>query len=439
LLGGAAQAQAVSRPAASAPAASPAAERTLQADLRLYSDFAEVRQPVTPQGGTLTVVWPQSAWSGLIRDSLDLEGLPYTRAVHQTQASWLEGMEGREVVLYEPAREPQTVTLIRARDVLIRDAQGLYRRVDPAQLAFPALPPESGYGALPVSTFTLAAPAASSGTLSYLTRSLSWTPRYTLRVEGGKPALEALADVTNGTELNYSVGQTELLAGDVNLNVDYRAYRGPVPAMAMADMAGNMAESKIAQQESLNGIYRYALTEAFALPASSTVTLPFMTPTIKDFEAYAGLKRGFSEQSDRGVLNRYYRFKADRALPGGGLTVREDGRVTGQTRVQETAAGQAVDFALGRDPDVSYVRSVRALSRTARSAVFQVTYALENSKKQPVKAEITESLYNDRAEVKAEGALGAGVRREGSDVKLALTLPAGGKAERTFTVTIPLQ
>ena len=93
--------------------------------------------------------------------------------------------------------------------------------------------------------------------------------------------------------------------------------------------------------------------------------------------------------------------------------MREDGRVTGQTRVQETAAGQAVDFALGRDPDVSYVRSVKALSRTARSAVFQVTYALENSKKQPVKVEITESLYNDRAEVKAEGALGAGVRREG--------------------------
>ncbi|MCY1703611.1 hypothetical protein [Deinococcus sp. SL84] len=437
LLIGAAQAQAVSRPAASAPA--PAAERTLQADLRLYSDFAEVRQPVTPQGGTLTVVWPQSAWSGLIRDSLDLEGLPYTRAVHQTQASWLEGMEGREVVLYEPAREPQTVTLVRARDVLIRDAQGLYRRVDPTQLAFPALPPESGYGALPVSTFTLAAPAASSGTLSYLTRSLSWTPRYTLRVEGGKPTLEALADVTNGTELNYSVNKTELLAGDVNLNSRDVPVLYASSGMAADMVIGAPAESKIAQQESLNGIYRYALTEAFALPASSTVTLPFMTPAVKDFEAYSGLKRGFSEQSDRGVLNRFYRFKADRVLPGGGLTVREDGRVTGQTRVQETAAGQAVDFALGRDPDVSYVRSVKALSRTARSAVFQVTYALENSKKQPVKVEITEMLYNDRAEVKAEGALGAGVRREGSDVNLALTLPAGGKAERTFTVTIPLQ
>ncbi|GHG03255.1 hypothetical protein GCM10017783_14560 [Deinococcus piscis] len=438
LLLGSVQAQTVSRPAASAPAA----ERTLQADLRLYGDFAEVRQAVTPQDGTLTVVWPQSAWSGLIRDSLDLEGLAYTRAVHATQASWLENLEGREVVLHEQGKAPQTVTLVRARDVLIQDAQGMYRRVDPAQLAFPALPPESGYGALPVSTFTLAAPAAGQGTLSYLTRSLSWTPRYTLRVNGGKPTLEALADVNNGTELSYSVGKTELLAGDVNLNPGngYTTIGEPVMAFDVSKVTeAQFASRNIAQQESLNGIYRYALTEAFTLPASSTVTLPFMTPAVSEFEAYAGLKRGFSEQNDRGVLNRYYRFKADRALPGGGLTVREDGRVTGQTRVQETAPGQPVDFALGRDPDVTYVRSVKALSRTSRSAAFQVTYALENSKKQPVKVEITESLYNDRAEVKAEGALGAGVRREGSDVNLALTLPAGGKTERTFTVTIPLQ
>ncbi|ADY26478.1 conserved hypothetical protein, precursor [Deinococcus proteolyticus MRP] len=443
LLGGAAQAQtrlAAPVPASSTPPSSAAAERTLQADLRLYQDFAEVRQPVTAQGGTLAVVWPQSAWSGLIRDSLDLEGLPYTRAVHATQANWLESMEGREVVLHEDGQAPQTVTLVRSRDVLIRDAQGLYRRVDPTRLAFPELPPESGYGALPVSTFDLTSQASGTGTLSYLTRSLGWTPRYTLRVQGGKPTLEALADVTNGTELNYRVGQTELLAGDVNLNRDYEMYRAvPTAANFAADAQSAPGAGKIAQQGSLNGIYRYALTEAFALPANSTVTLPFMTPAVKDFEAYAGLKRGFSEQSDRGVLNRFYRFKADRALPGGGLTVREDGRVTGQTRVQETAAGQAVDFALGRDPDVSYVRSVKALSRTARSAVFQVTYALENSKKQPVKVEITESLYNDRAEVKAEGAGSGDVRREGSDVNLALTLPAGGKVTRTFTVTLPLQ
>ncbi|WP_261664171.1 hypothetical protein [Deinococcus sp. Marseille-Q6407] len=424
--------------ARSAPAQAPAERQPLNADLRLYQDFAEVRQPVTPQGGSLTVVWPQSAWSGLIRDSLELEGLPYTRAVHETQASWLEGLEGRQVVLHEPGRDPERVTLVRARDVLIRDAQGLYRRVDAAQLAFPVLPPESGYGALPVSTFTLAAPAAGKGTLSYLTRSLSWTPRYTLRIIGGKPTLEALADVTNGTELNYQVGSTELLAGDVNLNRDYEMYRAvPAAANFVADTQSTSA-GKIAQQESLNGIYRYALTEAFALPANSTVTLPFMTPAVKDFEAYAGLKRGFSEQGDRGVLNRYYRFKADRALPGGGLTVREDGRVTGQTRVQETAAGQPVDFALGRDPDVSYLRSVRTVSRSSRAAVFKVTYALENSKRQPVKVEITETVYSDRAEVKAgAGTQGEGVSRSGNDARLALTLPAGGRAERTFTVTIP--
>ena len=106
--------------------------------------------------------------------------------------------------------------------------------------------------------------------------------------------------------------------------------------------------------------------------------------------------------------------------------------MTGQTRVQETAAGQAVDFALGRDPDVSYTRSVKTVSRTARSAVFEVTYTLENSKKEPVRVELTENIYNDRAEVK-----GQGITREGNEVQVALTIPAGGKATRTFTVTLP--
>lgn len=410
-----------------------AQDRELAANLRVYQDFAEVRQSVTAEQGTLSVVWPQSAWSGLIRDSLDLEGLPYTRAVHATQANWLESMEGHEVVLHEDGKVPQTVTLVRSRDVLIRDAQGMYRRVDAAHLAFPELPPESGYGALPVSTFNLASQAGGTGTLSYLTRSLSWTPRYTLRVEDGKPKLEALADITNGTELDYRVGDTELLAGDVNLNQE-RMYRG----QAMYDMAAPVMAvptseaGNIVQQESLNGIYRYGLTDTFELPANSTVTLPFMTPAIKEFEGYAGLNRPFSEQGDKGVLNRYYRFKADRALPGGGLTVREDSRVTGQTRIQETAPGQPVDFSLGRDPDVNYTRSVKTVSRSSRSAVFEVTYTLENSKKEPVKVELTETIYNDRAEVK-----GQGITREGNEVGAALTLPAGGKATRTFTVTLP--
>lgn len=431
LLLGAASAQ--TQPTQAPATTTNAATRTLSTDLRIYQNFAEVRQPVAPQQGTLTVIWPQSAWSGLIRDSLDLEGLPYTRAVHQTQGSWLENMEGREVVLYEDGREPQTVTLVRARDILIRDAQGLYRRVDAQDLALPELPPESGYGALPVSTFTLAPQASGTGVLSYLTRSVSWTPRYTLTVGDSGAQLSALADITNGTELAYEVGETELLAGDVNLNNDGRMYRTEAMYDAVATSAPASA-GNIVQQESLNGIYRYALDQTFSLPASSTVTLPFMTPKVQEFEGYVGLNRGFSESGDEGVLERYYRFKSDRALPGGGVTVREQGRVTGQTRISETAPGRPVDFSLGRDPEVSYVRSVKTVSRTARSAVFEVTYLLKNSKKQPVRAEIKETVYNDRAQVKGEG-----VTQNGNQASFEVTLPAGGEVTRTFTVTIPQQ
>ncbi|MFC6617818.1 hypothetical protein [Deinococcus radiophilus] len=74
LLLGAASAQ--TQPTQAPATTTNAATRTLSTDLRIYQNFAEVRQPVAPQQGTLTVIWPQSAWSGLIRDSLDLEACP---------------------------------------------------------------------------------------------------------------------------------------------------------------------------------------------------------------------------------------------------------------------------------------------------------------------------------------------------------------------------
>lgn len=409
------------------------AGRALNTDLRIYQNFAEVRQPVTAQGGSLTVVWPQSAWSGLIRDSLDLEGLPYSRAVHQTQASWLEGLEGREVVLHEPGRDPEAVTLVRARDLLIRDAQGMYRRVEATQLSFPEVPPESGYGVLPVSTFTLAPQVAGTGTLSYLTRSLSWTPRYTLRIDGGKPVLTALADISNSTDLSYEVGRTELLAGSVSLNERPMYARAAYTADMAAAPAPMVTETSISQEASLNGVYRYSLSGAFDLPARSTVTLPFMAATLSKFETYAALRRPFSEENDRGVLERGYRLTADQVLPGGGLTVREEGRLVGQTNIEETAAHKPVEFTLGRDPEVSYTRTVKTVSRSKTSEVYEVTYRLESSKKAPVQAEIAEYLYTNRIEVK-----GQGITKNGNQAQLTLTVPAGGTVSRSFTVTVPV-
>ncbi|GHG03260.1 hypothetical protein GCM10017783_14570 [Deinococcus piscis] len=429
--GSAAQAQAASSAATGEQAQSAGSE------LRLYGSFAEVRTPVTTGETQLSYAWPETAWEGMVPGSLDLEGLPYTRAVHAVAAPWLEGYEGQTVTLHEEGRASR-VTLVRARDGLIRDRRGDYRQVPLAQLAVPDMPPLNSQGlesgGQTTTTFDL--PAPGSGTLAYLTHALRWAPRYTLTLgpEGTPPQLSALADLHNGSDLAYQVQSTELLAGDVGLEL------GPsTPVMGHTAQATSAAAETgraaydIAALGSLNGIYRYALDQPFELPAGSTVTLPFMEPKLSNFESYAGLNTGFSGQSSKGVLGRFYRFKAAQALPGGTLTVREQGRLAGQTRVSETAAGQPVEFSLGRDPDLSYDRTVKkgdvVPEGKAKRVTYTVTYRLRNARPQPVRAEVTEQVYGD-TRVSGDAEL------QGGRVRLVAEVPAGGEVTRTFTVKV---
>ncbi|ADY26479.1 hypothetical protein Deipr_1330 [Deinococcus proteolyticus MRP] len=426
LPGSAAQAQAEDKSAVgeqTQPAAS---------ELRLYGGFAEVRTPVTASGTSLSYTWPASAWEGLVPGSLDLEGLPYTRAVYAVNAPWLERYEGQMVTLYEEGRASR-VTLVRARDGLIRDRRGDHRRVTVESLAVPGEPPLSGED-VTTSTFELSAPGR--GTLAYLTRSLSWAPRYTLNLgaEGSPPQLSALADLHNRSDLAYRVQTTELLAGDVGLELGPGSpVMGQTAQTTSATAETGQAAYDIAALGSLNGVYRYALEQPFELPAGSTVTLPFMQPQLNNFGAYAGLNTGFSGQGSKGVLGRFYRFKAQQPLPGGTLTVREQGRLVGQTRVPETAAGQPVSFSLGRDPDLSYARSVKKGAAVpegkAKRVTYTVTYRLQNARPQPVRAELTEQVYGD-ARVNGDAALDEG------KVRLVTEVPAGGEVTRTFTVRL---
>lgn len=400
-------------------------------DLRIYQGFAEVRTPITASGNSYTVDLSDNVWGGIVPGSLDIEGLKYTSAVQRRQSSWLTGLEGQQVTLREDGKE-QTVTLVRAADLLIKDAAGQYRTVRFDQLAFPKLPPVNAQN--PTQNLTYSLVGAGQGTLTYLTRQISWTPRYTLRASGSAATLTAQADIRNDSEQSYNVVTTELFSGDVNLEDmrfgDYRfASQAAAPAPVVMVDAGNAAP-KINSLNTLNGLYRYGLSSTFTLPASSTYTLPFTAPKLTTFERYAGLNTYFSPQKQQGTLSRFYRLKADQNLPGGQLTVREDGRISGQTTVQATAKGDEIEFSLGRDPDVKYTRTVDTLKTLKNGGSYKVTYTFESNKDQPVRAEVSEQVGGRRVQVD-----GLNKNDQGS-YEFRLDVPAHGKASKSFTVTV---
>lgn len=190
-------------------------------DLRIYPSFAEVRQPVSSAGKTLNVSLPQQAWENVLAGSLDLEGLAFNSAVQKQEANWLSGLEGKTVFLArdtESGEKTEPVTLIRARDLLVKDAAGRYFNVRYEQLRFETPPPTNPLSPSQTLTYNLA--GAGSGTLVYLTRSVGWAPRYTLKASSGGAQLSALADIRNTTELPYDVKDTELYSGDVSVQAN---------------------------------------------------------------------------------------------------------------------------------------------------------------------------------------------------------------------------
>ncbi|MFC4425452.1 DUF4139 domain-containing protein [Deinococcus navajonensis] len=406
-------------------------------DIRIYPSFTEVREPVSATGTTLTVALPQEAWAGVIGGSLDLEGLAFTSALQKLDANWLSSLEGKTIYLRREDGKTEPVILVRARDLLVRDANGRYFTARYEQLQFDVVPPSNPLSPSQTLVFNLKAPG--SGVLSYLTRSVTWAPRYTLKASDAGAQLAALADIRNGTDLPYDVKTTELYAGDVNVQgrpelEDMGAGRAFTTAAAPVMPA---PAPKIQDAGDLRGLYRYALSTPFTLPANSVVTLPFLAPRLSSFERYVGLNTYFSTETQEGTLSRFYRFKADDRLPAGPITVREEGRIVGQTNIGETRQGGEVNFTLGNDPDVAYTRTVQRTGQVkdakgnATRNTYKVTYLFESSKTRQVRAEVTERIGGRRIIIDTA----APVQNQGV-ATIKVDVPAGGKVSRSFTVVV---
>lgn len=406
--------------------------------LQIYPNFSEVRQNVEADQTTLSVSWPETAWANLIPGTLNLRGLPFVQATQHSEKSWLAQQEGQEVRL-QTGDKVEMVTLVRASDLTVRDAQGYNRQVTLAQLGFKSLPPNDLQAPVHTLDFTLLQPGR--GVLSYLTRAVSWSPRYTLSVIGDAvPELSALADLRNTTELPISASAAELYAGNVPLVItqltppetDFLQGR-TTTVMTQVTTVGSSSPN-IASLGELGGLYRYALKQPLSLPPRSTLTLPFLTPQLSGFQRFSSLQSSFEPRSRSGTLNRSYRFKADQRLPGGVLSVLEKGELVGQTVLAETAINAPVEFSLGSDPDLTYSRTVEPGAAqqpgSAGRAEYKVTYTVRNGKDQPVRVEIKEELYGNQV------ILGGVNRGRQATAQIQLDVPAGSSASQSLSVVL---
>lgn len=397
------------------------------ADLTLYSSFAEVREAVRLAGGRFEWSPTPDLAGTIVPGSLTLE---YASVTSLTQLglspNLLAAFEGKEVLVRRGA-ELVRARLVNAEQLLFEANDGFFV----AELTSVVLPNLDGVRLRPTFAWTFTG-AGGGATLSYLTRGLAWNPRYTLAVSGEAARLESWADLRNGTTQAFEAPALSLVAGEVNLAAPDAP---PLPYGAMAAAAAEArsdALPKVQASGELAGLQTFRYPRAITLPAQSTTSVRFLDAAVK-LERVAEYASGFRADPRVVVpLQRTYTLRADKDLPAGVVTVREDNRVVGQARLGDTPKAEAVTLRLGADFDLRLTRAVQQLERTKTSARYKVNFSLVNAKARPVTVRIRESFGPN---FELASVVLPNLKREAEGYVATATLAPGARLEASYVVT----
>ena len=333
------------------------------------------------------IYFPREVYDQIVNGSLSVEGI---EVLSQNSVTKANNLENQTVFIRRAKGDPIECEVVRASDLLLKEkATGRFIRGANHELEYVSIPEEEGQ------EITFALKQSGNATLSYLINGIQWSPRYNLNVSPDDHGFEAWADMINRTKRDYQIKHTELFGGDVQLRQSTNQFRSFAKRCCIQECCcccdSSSAPPQIEAQGELAGLYFYSIDQPFVLTQQSTFSLPFVKPILK-LDKYSGLTNHFQEQNQKGKLNRMYRIESDRFLPKGSITIREDGRVVGQTEFNDLSQGETQDLDAGNDPDVSFVRQVQILSQQRQSASYLVNLTISNAKSKSIKFQYKEII-----------------------------------------------
>jgi hypothetical protein len=404
------------------------------ADLVLYNSFGEVRDAVNLTGSRFDWTPPADLSQFLVAGSLELE---YPGIVSQTllppSPSLLAAFEGREVLVKRPGSDTLTKAKVTRADIALFESNGQFFTADPSTVVYPSL---EGVRFAPTYAWRFTG-AGGPASLTYLTRALSWTPRYTLNVGADKVDLESWADVRNQSNLVYQAPSLGLIAGQVNLIAgEEDGVQRPSPAPVAFSKAADSGVANVQATGESAGLQTFKYPSPATLPARSTTTVPFLQTRVT-LDRVLEYVSGWNPTARQVLpLNRLYVLKAESDLPAGLITVREEGRVVGQARVDDSPRAEGARFGLGADFDLRLTRTVQALERTKTTARFKVAFSLSNTKNREVTIRLREILGQGWT---LEQTIMPNLKKDTEGVNAEARLAPGARLEASYTVLFKYQ
>ena len=308
-----------------------AEKNNVSSTVRIYSNLAEVIQPL----GKLPLEFSEDDWNNIRSDSITLLG-EHVNITLQTITEKKKSFNGTEVYIRSPVSVDKTAVklikgilideinnLVKIRDPSIADEQSLYLTVPYDQIYYLEEPTKPKYY-----VYFKYLSFHSNVFVSYLRSNLHWQTQYQLNLYGDNNDLIAMANIRNDGKSPVPIEQAELIAGDINLQMQQfdnrphptsrfdNEFRSQAQLSSLEMIAVNAAEPTVEQSKELAGLYIFPINKPFIINAKTNYLLPMFRPHVT-VERYASISKIFSPVSMTGKAQRCYRLKSDRYLSQG--------------------------------------------------------------------------------------------------------------------------
>ncbi|KAL7671439.1 hypothetical protein ACOME3_006337 [Neoechinorhynchus agilis] len=333
-------------------------------DLRIYDQFSEIRENIDIlEEAKATVRFHQSDFCHIVPDSIDLE-VPNGR-VSTTVTTQNHSLEGEEIfVRTEKTGECKGAIFIDDDSSLVQDIETKrFYYANRSQFQFKSAPMKNVVSV----RFHIHDPSVKTAILSYLDRQIKWRPICRLDVEekDKNATIKCYAVISNPSTHSYKVNSAELFGGDV------ASIPHPIPREITPPPSIDIGDHK-----EIGGLFQYTISKPFKLSARSDLYEEFLDAKITPhfWSSYETI----NEKREELKFSRIYEITSTEFLPTGKMSIREQGRIIANVRLDQLPAGAKREIRIGEDSSGLIRRKVDNFKESGRVITTDIEIEITN-------------------------------------------------------------
>jgi hypothetical protein len=410
------------------------AHSLLAVELSIYKSFTEVRQA---HSGVGEYMYPfaNNEYGNIIDGSISWDGTPFTR---QEVFNTIQSLQDAKVIVRRTSVcgcDTIEAKIVDPNSMLLQNLKtGAYFYADKQSVEYTSTRPNESGTTL---RFEFKDKTTQhTGTLSYLMRGITWKPDYDLLLTGNNDCkVRAYANIKNDQQREYTVENTHLFGGDVQLanNVLHSGDRFETEKFSLSmlrpiEMAGEQ-----------KGLYSYSLNDKYTIRPLSSIRLPFIDILAK-YRFYYKASTNINIGEYQGVFEKTYDLTPNQFMPAGVITIRDNQVLVGQANLPDVPKNYTQTISVGHDYDVRFLVKGNLTSKSDDKAPIQLeSYAVDvqmmNFKDKSVNAEL---VLSGGIQMTLVDATCKSAKVTGNQVNLGVQLEKGESRLCKFNITVRL-